>query len=83
MLARESGWVNACQDRIDALGRGKLLFPDTLGDERVLRDSKYDKEIRQWKRKLFWAKYGYIRAAFVGTALGGAIGYFLITLLPL
>lgn len=68
---------------IDALGRGKLLFPEIVGEARVQRDREYDKEIGKWKRKMFWAKYGYIRAAILGTSLGGVIGYFLIPLLPL
>lgn len=83
MLAMQSGWVDACQEKIDALGRGKRLFPGIVGEERALRDAEYDKEIARWKRKLFWAKYGYIRAAILGISLGGAIGYFLLPLLPL
>lgn len=80
-LARESGWVVACVERIDELQRGKELFPQIVGEERAQRDRQYDREINKWNRKLFWAKYGYIRAAFVGTALGSGVGFVLLPLL--
>lgn len=70
MLARESGWVDACKERIEQLRRDKLLFPEITGKEKIKRDGAYGREIAQWKRKLFWAKYGHIRAAIIGIVLG-------------
>lgn len=80
-LARESGWVAACAKRINELQRGKQLFPQIVGEAREQRDRQYDREINKWNRKLFWAKYGHIRAAFVGTALGWGVGFVLLPLL--
>lgn len=31
-------------------------------------------ELRRWKRRLFWAKYGFYRAAVIGSVVGGGIG---------
>lgn len=61
-----TAWRDACETHIK--------YADTWDMTR--RENRA--ELRYWKRRLFWAKYGVYRAALLGSATGGAVAYFAV-----
>lgn len=61
-LAMNSPWREACERRIESADGWDMSHRENRA------------ELRHWKRRLFWAKYGVYRAAIVGALIGGIPG---------
>lgn len=79
-LKRDSAWVQTCQERVSTLREVKMTeeYQPLARKERRVRAIEYDREIAQWKRKLWWAEWADLRATLVGVLVAAPVSLYVI-----
>lgn len=77
-FAVRSAWRTVCEERIEQLSNYPWYRHDDPQWQRA-----HAREVRRWRRRLFWAKWGRYASALVGALVGALLGFLLLPILQI